>query len=416
MKQILEYVWLDGYTPEPNLRSKIKVVDLEVNGVEDIPEWNFDGSSTQQADGNYSDCVLKPVRLYQNYSKRTKIYVFCEVMNPDGTPHTTNTRASIEDDKDFWFGFEQEYFIREGKHQPVLGHSNKSRNPYLGLEPQGKYYCGVGSNVVGRDFVEEHMQFCLDMGIDITGINAEVALGQWEYQVFSKGTLKACDDLWMARYFMEIVSEKYGYSVEYHPKPLGESQDWNGSGLHTNFSTKKMREVGGEEYFNSIFSSMDIRQKKHIEVYGSDNYMRLTGKHETQSINKFSWGISDRGASIRVPIQTSKEWKGYLEDRRPASNANPYNIVRVISETIKMANEINTTKNNMFSNVGMKQFDEIASKYNGILRTDELLSEYQNDSEYTLSNSVSHSKNEPITELKFDLNNIKRDTGTIYND
>jgi len=337
-------------------------------------------------------------------------------MNPDGTPHTTNTRASIEDDKDFWFGFEQEYFIREGKHQPVLGHSNKSRNPYLGLEPQGKYYCGVGSNVVGRDFVEEHMQFCLDMGIDITGINAEVALGQWEYQVFSKGTLKACDDLWMARYFMEIVSEKYGYSVEYHPKPLGESQDWNGSGLHTNFSTKKMREVGGEEYFNSIFSSMDIRQKKHIEVYGSDNYMRLTGKHETQSINKFSWGISDRGASIRVPIQTSKEWKGYLEDRRPSSNANPYNIVRVISETIKMANEINTTKNNMFSNVGVKQFDEIASKYNGILRTDELLSEYQNDSEYTLSNSVTHSKNEPITELKFDLNNIKKETGTSYND
>jgi len=143
MKQILEYVWLDGYTPEPNLRSKIKVVDLEINGVEDIPEWNFDGSSTQQTDGNYSDCVLKPVRLYQNYSKRTKIYVFCEVMNPDGTPHTTNTRASIEDDKDFWFGFEQEYFIREGKHQPVLGHSNKYRNPYLGLEPQGKYYCGV---------------------------------------------------------------------------------------------------------------------------------------------------------------------------------------------------------------------------------------------------------------------------------
>lgn len=385
----LEYIWLDGYTPEPNLRSKIKVVDKDflVSGVEStlekIPIWNFDGSSTLQAEGHDSDCILKPVRHY--VSKKTTlesytVYVLCEVLNPDGTPHSTNQRALINDDSDFWFGFEQEYFIKDIKNGRILGHENNN-------ERQGKFYCGVGSNVVGRKFVDEHLNMCLEHGIQITGVNAEVALGQWEYQVFSKGSLKAADDLWMARYFMEKISEDYGYHIEYHPKPLGKNADWNGSGLHTNFSTKKMREIGGEEYFSSIFSALDYRKDIHIDVYGSDNFLRLTGKHETQAIDKFSWGIADRGASIRVPRDTASNWKGYLEDRRPASNANPYDIIRVMSDTISMAEELSQTHHNMYTNVNTKNFDEISSKYSGLLTPDELLKDYMEDEDVEIKNN-----------------------------
>ena len=372
----IEYIWVDGYTPEPNLRSKIKVVKEQIYKLDGIPEWNFDGSSTLQAEGDNSDCILKPVRVYENPLNNGYIesyLVLCEVMNPDGTPHESNHRTMLGDEvNDMWFGFEQEYFIQEGIGKSILGFNRGH------IEGQGKYYCGVGSNVVGRQLVEEHMDFCLTMGIDITGVNAEVALGQWEYQVFSKGKLKAGDDLWMSRYFMEKLSEKYGYYIEYHPKPLVYGE-WNGSGLHTNFSTDKMRNKGGVKYFTALFNSLESRRRQHIEVYGSDNELRLTGRHETQSIDKFSWGVSDRGASIRVPVSTAKEWKGHIEDRRPASNANPYEIVKVISETINMADELAETVHNMYTNVSMKNFDEIAKKYNGILTSEQLLNEYKED-------------------------------------
>ncbi len=344
MKTKLEYIWLDGYDPEPNLRSKVKIIDEIVSHLDEVPLWNFDGSSTKQADGSKSDCILKPVRLYHTDSKTDKyptIFVFCEVMNPDMTPHESNQRSLLgEEDSDFWVGFEQEYFIREGKNRPILGFNNGFP------EPQGRYYCGVGGNVLGRNIVEEHLDFCLDLGIDITGTNAEVALGQWEFQVFSKGKLKSCDDLWMCRYILDKISEKYGYFIEYHPKPLGNT-DWNGSGLHTNFSNNTMRNVGGEEYFKSLFNAFELRHEIHIENYGSDNHLRLTGKHETQSISKFSWGVSDRGASIRVPQKTSENWKGYIEDRRPASNGNPYQIIKVIIDAIKMTTEIDEVKKRM---------------------------------------------------------------------
>ena len=405
MKIRVEYIWLDGYEPEPNLRSKVKIINSphKITSIDELPEWNFDGSSTKQADGSSSDCILKPVRIYQSESmyvmpEDKTIFVFCEVMNPDGTPHNTNQRHLLgEEDEKFWVGFEQEYFIREGRYKNMLGHEGG-----FVLEPQGKYYCGVGANVVGRKFVEEHMNTCLKMGIDITGINAEVALGQWEYQVFSKGKKKACDDLWMARYFMERISEQYGYKIEYHPKPLGNS-DWNGSGLHTNFSTKRMREEGGEEYFNTIFKAFENRHKQHIEVYGSDNNMRLTGNHETQSIDKFSVGVSDRGASIRIPLNTSKEWKGYLEDRRPASNANPYQIILEMIITLQLAETLGEVHHRMYSNVSMKNLDSMVEKFK-TLTTDELLRDYQNDDDYELDTETMRASNIPSEEIKFNPN------------
>jgi glutamine synthetase len=384
MKVKLEYVWLDGYKPEPNLRSKVKII--EVNSKEDlenIPEWGFDGSSTKQAEGHFSDCYLKPVRGYvkSSISEYCTVYVLCEVLNSNGKPHETNDRAKLgKDDEDFWVGFEQEYFIRSGHNKPIIGFNNGGI-----IDPQGTYYCGVGGQMVGRSLTEQHLDMCLEYGIGIEGTNAEVALGQWEYQVFAKGKLKAADDLWMSRYFLYKIAEKYGYQIELHPKPLT-TGDWNGSGLHTNFSNKRMRETGGEKYFKSIFASFESRMDEHIENYGSDNHLRLTGKHETQSIDKFSWGVSDRGASIRVPKVVGETWKGYLEDRRPASNANPYCILNVICESLKLAEQLFETSHMMYDVINTTDLNE---KY-GAMSNDELLSEYMTD-ELEITNNILYS-------------------------
>jgi glutamine synthetase len=372
MKIKLEYVWLDGYKPEPNLRSKVKIVEYNTikNSFLDgnFPIWNFDGSSTNQAKIGNSDRILKPVRHYMKDMLST-VYVLCEVLNPDGTPHESNKRSSIgEGFEDLWFGFEQEYFIREEINGNILGHKRNS------LKGQGEYYCGVGHNVVGRKFVDEHTNMCLDYGINITGTNAEVALGQWEYQVLSQGKLEGGDDLWMTRYFLHKVVENYGYHIELHPKPI-QNGEWNGSGLHTNFSTDTMRLDGNEEYFTALFNAFESRHEDHIKAYGSNNNLRLTGEYETQSIDKFSWGVSDRGASIRVPQETANEWKGYVEDRRPGSNADPYKIIREIVKSLDVTQQIYDAKNMMTSFVDM---DGLTGKY-GTMSNDELLKEYREE-------------------------------------
>ena len=221
----------------------------------------------------------------------------CEVLLPDGTPHPSNSRATIPDDPGTWFGFEQEYFLyRDGA---PLGF------PREGFPaPQGEYYTGVGFKNVGdvaREIVDAHIDLCLEAGINLEGINAEVAKGQWEFQIFGKGSKRAADELWIARYLLLRLCERYGVDVNFHPKPLGMEHDWNGSGMHTNFSTEHMREVGGEEYFEALMAAFDEHKDEHIAVYGPDNHMRLTGLHETQAIDKFNYGVANRGASIRIP-------------------------------------------------------------------------------------------------------------------
>ena len=331
-KYKLEYIWLDGYQPVPNMRGKTLIKEFdEFPTLEQLPFWGFDGSSTQQAEGKSSDCALKPVAMYPDPTRKNGVLVMCEVMMPDKvTPHPSNARATILDDPGAWFGFEQEYFLyKDGR---PLGFP-KEGYP----EPQGTYYTGIGYRSVGevaREIVEAHLDLCLEAGINHEGINAEVAKGQWEYQIFGKGSKRAADELWMARYLLYRLCERYEVDVVIECKPV--KGDWNGSGMHANFSTEYMREVGGKEYFEKLMEAFDREKMEHIAVYGPNNHLRLTGLHETAPIDAFSYGVADRGASIRIPHSfIENDYKGYLEDRRPNSEGDPYQIASRILKTIE---------------------------------------------------------------------------------
>ena len=254
---------------------------------------------------------------------------------PDGkTPHPSNTRATILDDPGRVVRLRAGIFPLQGR--------RSARLPAGGgfPPPQGEYYTGVGYKNVGdiaREIVDTHLDLCLDAGINHEGINAEVAKGQWEFQIFGKGSKTAADQMWMARYLLLRLCEKYGVDVNWHCKPLGKDVDWNGSGMHANFSTKHMREVGGKEYFEELMAAFDKYKNEHIAVYGPDNHLRLTGLHETQSIDKFNYGVANRGASVRVPHSfVNNGYKGYLEDRRPNSQGDPYKIASRILQTIQL--------------------------------------------------------------------------------
>ena len=327
-----EYIWIDGQKPTAKLRSKTKVVDGPIKTPGDLPEWGFDGSSTYQADGHFSDLLLRPVRVLQDPLHRDgDVLALCEVLNPDGSIHWSNTRARLREvakkyaADETWFGIEQEYTLFEGN-QP-LGW------PERGFPaPQGGYYCGVGADeVFGREVVEAHLAACLRAGISIYGTNAEVMPAQWEFQIGTLPPLEMADELWLARWLLYRVGEEFGVSATLHPKPI--KGDWNGAGAHTNFSTKKTRAKGGMKVIEAAMEKFRKRHEEHIAVYGADNEERLTGKHETCSIHQFRYGVSDRGASIRIPMATSNEGKGYLEDRRPAANMDPYQVCAIIIET-----------------------------------------------------------------------------------
>ena len=320
----LEYLWLDGCTPT-QIRYKTKVVK-EFGKSNEAPIWGFDGSSTEQADGNNSDCVLKPVRVYPNPLETNSSIVLCEVWNVDDTPHESNTRRLLEetitDDIDEWVGFEQEYTLFKGG--KPYGWPSVGQPP-----PQGDYYCGRN---IGEKVSREQMNACIEAGISICGTNAEVMLGQWEYQIGAGGSIHMSDDLWVARWLLERICEEHELVISLHPKPI--QGDWNGAGCHTNFSTKEMRGDGGYDEILEACEKLSKNPQEHIDAYGQDNDQRLTGLHETCSITEFRYGVSDRGASIRIPWQVKRDKKGYLEDRRPASNCDPYVVSQKLIETI----------------------------------------------------------------------------------
>ncbi len=322
-----EYIWIDGTEPTARLRSKTKIL---ADG-EDLPIWGFDGSSTNQAPGKASDCVLKPVFSCPDPLRGgDDVLVMAEVLLTDMTPHPTNTRALLApvakkyEAHEPWFGIEQEYtFFKDGRPHgfPVAGFP----------APQGFYYCGIGADeVFGREIVEEHLDACLAAGLGISGINAEVMPGQWEFQVGPLGPLAVADQLWMARWLLYRIAEDYGVAATLDPKPV--KGDWNGAGAHTNFSTKAMR--SSYEPIIAACEALGKRAAEHVENYGADIEHRLTGMHETAPWNEFNYGVSDRGASVRIPWQVEIDGKGYIEDRRPNANMDPYVVTRLITDTV----------------------------------------------------------------------------------
>ena len=327
-----EYIWIDGYNKTANLRSKTKIVSGAVNKLTDLPNWGIDGSSTEQASGDNSDCALKPVFYVPDPIRGgNDLLVMCEVLNADGSVHKSNTRSACAElagkhsNHDPWFGIEQEYTFYNG--------NNPLGFPEEGFPaPQGEYYCGVGTNnIYGRDIVEEHLELCLQAGLEISGINAEVMTGQWEFQIGPLGAPEVADQLWISRWLLHRVSEDYGITVTLDPKPV--KGDWNGAGAHTNFSTKSMRENGGYDVVVEACEKLGKQIDRHISVYGAHNDQRLTGLHETAKITDFFYGVSDRGASIRIPMETANTGRGYLEDRRPAANMDPYLVCTALIET-----------------------------------------------------------------------------------
>ncbi|CAB4252136.1 similar to Saccharomyces cerevisiae YPR035W GLN1 Glutamine synthetase (GS), synthesizes glutamine from glutamate and ammonia [Maudiozyma barnettii] len=329
---IAEYIWIDG---TGHLRSKGRTLKKAITSLDQLPEWNFDGSSTNQAPGSDSDIYLKPCAYYPDPFRRgDNIVVLAECYNNDGTPNKFNHRHeaaklfAAHKDEEIWFGLEQEYTLFD-MYDGVYGWP-KGGYP----APQGPYYCGVGAGkVYARDVIEAHYRACLYAGIELSGINAEVMPSQWEFQVGPCTGIDMGDQLWVARYFLHRVAEEFGVKISFHPKPLKEG-DWNGAGCHTNVSTKNMRAPGGMKYIDSAIEKLSKRHAEHIRLYGADNEQRLTGRHETASMTNFSAGVANRGASIRIPRSVAKEGYGYFEDRRPASNIDPYLVTGIMCETV----------------------------------------------------------------------------------
>ncbi|KAI7843486.1 hypothetical protein COHA_002962 [Chlorella ohadii] len=340
LAQKAEYIWYDGQEGQAvkgavfnEMRSKTKVLQKPITSMNpaEFPEWSFDGSSTGQAEGKNSDCILRPVYVCPDPIRGgDNVLVMCDVLDAEHVPHETNSRAKLEaiindkvKEEAPLFGFEQEYtMLAKGGHiygWPAGGYP----------APQGPFYCGVGfESVYGRPLAEAHLDACVKAGLIISGINAEVMPGQWEFQIGPTGPLETGDQVMIARWLLHRLGEEFGIISTFAPKPM--KGDWNGTGAHTNYSTKSMREDGGMKAIEAAIERLSKCHPEHISQYGTGNEERLTGKHETCDINTFRFGVADRGSSIRIPLPVQLAGKGYLEDRRPAANVDPYTVVRLL--------------------------------------------------------------------------------------
>ncbi len=338
-----EYIWIDGAQPTRQLRSKMRSIQVSDNpSIDEFPEWGFDGSSTNQATGDDSDCILKPVAFVNDPLRDEGDYlVMCEVLNPDGTPHESNSRAQLSAVLDAgaakqnpWIGFEQEYTLFQ--------HRNPLGWPEDGFPaPQGPYYCGVGAQeVFGRELAEAHARACNESGILFYGINAEVMPGQWEFQIGFRGdesedadVLTVSDHIWLARWLLLRLGEEFGYHASFDNKPV--KGDWNGAGMHTNFSTNDTRDPSkGIKAIEDAVNALSKKHKEHVTLYGDALHERLTGQHETCDIDTFKHGVADRGSSIRIPQSVNLKGSGYFEDRRPGANADPYLVAARLCATV----------------------------------------------------------------------------------
>ena len=330
---LAEYIWIGGNN---ELRSKCRVMDgYDRDSVSFYPDWNYDGSSTGQAIGSDSEVIMKPRAVFKcPFRRGENRMVLCDTYLPNGEPHITNHRAGAVEifdkkpDEEPWFGLEQEYFLVDLKTGKPLGCE-------FSIPEQGPFYCGVGGgNALGRDVVEDHLEKCLYAGLKISGINSEVAPAQGEFQIGPSLGIESGDHLWMARYILNRVCEKYGVRIDLTPKLIKEI---NGSGCHANFSTRCIREGTAEktglELIDEAIMKLSKKHLEHMMVYGEGNRERMTGHHETASYDEFSFGRANRGRSVRIGNDTISNKKGYFEDRRPASNCNPYLVTAKIFET-----------------------------------------------------------------------------------
>ena len=349
IKVIVEYVWIDG---DNNLRSKARTLNFRPLRIIDIPKWNYDGSSTKQAFGNNSEIILKPRVLYPcPFRKNNNYIVMCDTYDTEDKSLSNNHRHNANNifmkylDEEPWYGIEQEFFMIDNNTSKPLELVSGTENK---INHIGNHYCGVGVNYKSRQIMDEHYDACIYMGLDISGINAEVAVGQWEYQIGPSVGIDSGDQLWMSRYVIQRIAEKYNVSIDFTPKPSTNDNDINGSGCHTNFSTKKMRKdinirvnennLTGLDIINKAIDALSHKHKEHMEVYGLDNKQRMTGLNETASYDIFSSGVGSRSSSIRIPTDTYNNKCGYFEDRRPGSNMDPYLVTSKIMETINENN------------------------------------------------------------------------------
>lgn len=338
-KTVLEYIWIGG---KGEIRSKTRVVhNLLPADAYYIPEWNYDGSSTWQADSNGdTEITIKPCEVYKDTFRVIDdcacYLVLCDTYDSNGNPTSTNHRQLAKEifDKgeeyEPWFGLEQEYFLEFSLDNNRL------------LNADGCHYCGKSESILERCIAEEHMCACIETGLQISGINSEVANFQWEFQIGPCEGILAADQLIIARYLLERISEKHDVKINYHPKPINTI---NGSGCHINFSTYRTRYPdSGIEEIHRCIKYLSENHDEVIKVYGNNNDLRLTGYHETSSYDKFSWGIGTRNTSIRIPNQVVREKRGYFEDRRPAANIDPYLATSKLFKICYLNNDNNDNK------------------------------------------------------------------------
>ena len=344
--KLAEYIWIDGTKPTALTRSKTKIFDYKGEdkvSLADFSDWSFDGSSTNQATGDNSDCILKAVSFVKDPIRGEGNYlVLCEVYNADDTPHATNTRALLRKyleaggkEQNPWVGFEQEYTMYCHLGKP-LGWPDRGFPA-----AQGPYYCGVGfDQTAGRKLVEEHAKICIDAGLVFYGINAEVMLGQWEFQIGYRGidtddngALNISDHLWIARWLLYRLAEDHEIEIRLDNKP--EKGAWNGAGMHANFSTDDTRDPNkGKDAIKNAINKLEKTHKEHISVYGHGLEERLTGGYETSSIHAFSADEANRGSSIRIPRPVATKGYGYFEDRRPGANSDPYLVAAMLTKSV----------------------------------------------------------------------------------
>ncbi|XP_062312140.1 glutamine synthetase-like [Osmerus eperlanus] len=324
------YVWVDGSGEE--LCNKTRTLDREPQGLENILEWNV-FAPTCEKDQSKSVMYLIPVRIFSDpFTLDLNKLVLCEALQYNRLPAETNPRSDFNKVKERvpWFGIEQEYTPLGINGRPYGWPSNGFP------APQGPYDCSVGADkAYGRNIVECHYKACLYAGVKICGTNAETMPSQCEFQVGLCEGIEMGDHLWMSRFLLHRVSEDFGVVALLDHKPM--TGNWNGSGCHTNVSTKDMRAEGGLRYIQQAIEKLSARHVEHIKVYhphnGQDNIRRLTGLHKTSSIHDFSASVANRGASVRIPRQVGQQGRGYFEDRRHSANCDPYAVTATIAPT-----------------------------------------------------------------------------------